>query len=331
MGVVSCSDNPHLVSGALDVESTGPLTSVVFGDIPFPEDNEITDARVELGKQLFFDKRLSSDSTVSCSSCHLPEQAFTDNKVVSDGVGGEVTARNSPSLYNSAFLPKVMFDGEIPTLEMQVIVPIQEHTEMNQEIPSLLERLKAIPYYDSMAHVAFDRPFDAWVLTRSISSFERTLISDNSPFDQYYYMKQKDAISESAKRGFKLFSQDLYCASCHELPFFTNFKVANNGLYKVYEDKGRFRINVDSSEIGFFKVPSLRNIMLTAPYMHDGQFASIDDVLDHYQKGGAGHELQSKHIQPFSLSEEEKTDLKAFLESLTDTSYLETFQYPILP
>lgn len=294
-----------------------------FEVIPYPSDNELTQEKIELGRKLFFDKRLSVNETVSCSSCHLPQYAFTDQKKVSEGIYKRKTERNSPSILNAAYLKTVMYDAHLPTLEMQVIVPIQEHVEMGMNMVELLKRLKSIDEYQAAAKKIFSRDFDAWVLTRSIASYERSLISKNSRFDQYYYQKKKEVLTTSEKRGWKLFSEKLYCTKCHPTPFFTTFLPENNGLYKEYtNDKGRFRIHNDSNDIGKFKIPSLRNIELTYPYMHDGSIESIELIIEHYAKGGQKHSLQNPIIQPFEITEQEKKDLKAFLFSLTDTSYL---------
>jgi len=282
--------------------------------------------KVELGRKLFFDKRLSSDETVSCSSCHLPEMAFTDGLKVSVGVEGRLTERNSPSLLNSGDLPTVMFDGHLPTLEQQVIVPIQEHVEMNMNMLDLITKLKGIPEYSNAAKECFNREFDPWVLTRAISAFERSLTSKNSPFDKYYSDNESKAISKSAKRGWKIFSEDLYCTNCHPAPNFTTYETINNGLYMNYgTDKGRFRIFNDSNDIGKFKIPSLRNITLTAPYMHDGSKASIYDVIDHYSRGGESHKLKDKRITSFKLSDEQENDLINFFSTLVDTSYMKNY------
>ena len=298
----------------------------VLGEVSHPTDNISTPEKIALGRKLFFDKRLSVDNTVACASCHLPSLAFTDGKPVAEGVKGRKTQRNSPSILNAGHLPTVMFDAHLPTLEQQVIVPIQEHVEMDMDMKECLEKLRAIPEYQKAARDIFDREFDAWVMTRSISAFERSLISDNSRFDQYYY-KKKDVLTESEKRGWKIFSEELYCVKCHPAPHFTTYQAENNGLYLDYgEDKGRFRIFSDSNDIGKFKVPSLRNLELTAPYMHDGSMASIDSVLNHYSRGGAGHWNQNSLIEPFELNSQMRSDLKAFLLTLTDTSYMKDFR-----
>lgn len=300
----------------------------VLGEVPHPEDNPTSTAKIELGRKLFFDTRLSKDNTVSCASCHRPEWAFTDHKKVSEGVEGRKTERNSPSILNAGYLQTVMFDAHLPTLEQQVIVPIQEHVEMDISMKELLEKLRAIPEYQKAAKEIFDRPeFDAWVLTRSISAFERSLISANSRFDQYYYGHNKKALNSSEKRGWKIFSEKLYCTQCHPAPHFTNFQAEGNGLYIDYgNDQGRFRIHHDSLDIGKFKVPSLRNIELTFPYMHDGSVSTLDEVIRHYREGGKRHMNQSVIIQPFHLSIKEENDLKNFLKALTDTSYMKDFR-----
>jgi cytochrome c peroxidase len=184
--------------------------------------------------------------------------------------------------------------------------------------------LRADPDYQKAAKEIYGRDFDAWVLTRSISAYERSLVSMNSRFDQYQ-KGNKNAINATEKAGWKLFSETLYCTKCHPAPNFTTYVAENNGLYASYEgksDQGRFRIHHDSLDIGKFKVPSLRNLPLTYPYMHDGSLESIDAVLDHYVKGGNGHPLQHKAIVPFTLSPQERKQLKAFFNSLVDVSYL---------
>lgn len=299
----------------------------VFEEVVHPTDNPTSAEKIALGRQLFFDTRLSRDNSISCASCHHPELAFTDGKRVSEGVEGRKTERNAPSILNAGYLQTVMFDAHLPTLEMQVIVPIQEHVEMDMEMGALMERLRQIPEYQSAARQIFNREFDPWVLTRSIAAFERSLISDNSRFDQYLYHNDKSAMNKREINGWKVFSEKLYCIQCHPAPHFTHFKAENNGLYTDYgSDQGRFRIHHDSLDMGKFKVPSIRNSVLTAPYMHDGSFETLRDVIEHYSKGGAGHQFQHPIIQPFELSESEIEDLLLFFGALTDTSYMKDFR-----
>ena len=293
-------------------------------EYPFPVDNPPSAQKIELGRALFFDKRLSLDESIACANCHNPSFAFTDRKAVSDGINGKHSERNAPTLLNSAFLQTVMFDAHLKTLELQVIVPIQEATEMGHNMKVLIPKLRAIPEYQKAAKTLFDRDFDAWVLTRSIAAFERSLISLNSPYDQY--MKgNKRALSSEQQQGMKLFNS-LYCTTCHPAPYFTNFKAENNGLYQDYGiDKGRFRINLDSADIGFFKTPTLRNIELTYPYMHDGSLQTLDEVIEHYVAGGKHSKGQHPSILRFQLTAREKKQLISFLGALTDTSYLKNF------
>lgn len=292
--------------------------------VPYPSENPTTAEKAALGKLLFFDKRLSKDGNIACASCHDPKKAFTDQLSQSKGIYGQITDRNSPSLLNSGFLKTAMFDAHLQTLELQVIVPIQEKTEMGHNMKELIPQLRSIPEYQEAAKKIFNRNFDAYVLTRSISAFERTLVSMNSRYDQFVKGK-KSALTKSEQAGLKIFAEKLYCTKCHPAPNFTTFEAENNGLYKDYSrinDKGRFRIHLDSSDIGKFKVPSLRNIELTFPYMHDGSEKSLEGVIDFYSKGGRRHPLQNKNIVSFQLSKKEKEQLIDFLKSLTDTSYL---------
>ena len=295
-----------------------------LGEVVHPQDNPSSEDKIELGKKLFFDSRLSSNQTISCASCHIPKFAFTDRLPVSIGVGGGKTVRNSPSILNAGHLKTLMFDAHIKSLEEQVIVPIQEHVEMNISVGELVDRLKNIPEYQDAAKKIFNREFDAWVLTRSLACFERSLISDDSKFDQYMYKQDHSVMSSSELNGWKIFSEKLYCTDCHPAPHFTNFLAENNGVYEDYgQDKGRFRIKGDTLDIGRFKVPSLRNVALTFPYMHDGSMKTLREVIEHYEVGGKSHFNKSNSIKPFTLTDSEKVDLENFLRSLSDTSYLD--------
>lgn len=295
--------------------------------VAHPEDNPLDEAKVELGRKLFFDPRLSRDNTVSCASCHIPEKAFTDGKKTAIGIDGRSNPRNSPSLLNAGFLKTVMFDAHLPTLEMQVIVPIQEHSEMDISMVDLIAKLSKDEYYSKAAKEIFNRNFDPWVLTRSISAFERTLVSMDSRFDKFYFNKDNSVLTKDELAGWTLFSGKLNCIACHAPPYFTTFKAECNGLYEDYgEDQGRFRIHSDSADMGKFKVPSLRNIELTGPYMHDGSFDNLSDIIHHYARGGADHVNKSELIRPFSITVEEETQVISFLKTLTDTTYLKDFR-----
>lgn len=275
--------------------------------------------KVELGKRLFFDVRLSSDNTVSCATCHQVEKAFADGLPLSVGVEGRHSNRNAPSLYNVKFQRRFMFDGEINSLETQLMTPLLDHAEMNADLPRLFKKLSSDRYYQQKAQAIFHRPFDVYVLTRSIAAYERTLISLNSKYDQF--ISGKKQLTGEEYEGYLLFTKKLYCTQCHQPPYFTTGKVQNNGLYKNYGiDQGRYRVTHNDSDKGMFKIPSLRNIEYTAPYMHDGSVKTLLQVIRHYEKGGEGHENQSSVIQPFHLTTTQENNLVLFLKTLSDNS-----------
>lgn len=294
-------------------------TNSVLGEVFHPMDNPYSDEKVELGRKLFFDKRLSLDNEISCATCHDPEKAFTDGEVLGKGVKGRKAIRNSPTLFNVGYSKVFMFDGEIDNLEEQALVPILDHNEMGASMKEVLTKLNKDKGYRDAARKLYNREFDAWVLTRSLACYERTLISDNSDFDKFYFENNEKAISASAKRGWELFSEKLNCVKCHPAPYFTDYQVHNNGrTFLETEDKGRFRINNDSTEIGFFKVPTLRNISITAPYMHDGSVETLELVIDYYASGGGKGMYQEKEIVPFEITKGEKKDLVNFLKTLNN-------------
>jgi cytochrome c peroxidase len=288
-----------------------------------PADNALTRSRVALGRRLFYDPALSADSTRSCASCHAPHLAFSDSTAVSLGIRGRAGTRNSPSLANVAYQQKLLREGSVPTLEMQVLVPVQEHNEFDFNILLVAERLSRMPEYVVMAEKAYGRMPDAFVVTRAIAAFERTLLSGGSPFDEWFFQGKNAAVSAAVKRGYDLFqSEKLSCGKCHEGFLFTNQSFANNGLYEMYPDSGRIRLTGLASDRALWKVPSLRNIALTAPYMHDGSLPTLEAVIDHYQTGGKAHPNRSLLLKPFALTAQERADLLAFLQSLTDEGFV---------
>ncbi|GAB5418891.1 MAG: cytochrome c peroxidase [Crocinitomicaceae bacterium] len=291
---------------------------------PELEKEKVFREKALFGRALFFDLRLSSDRSISCASCHKPELAFTDGKVKSEGVGGKLSFRNAPTLLNVKHNTSFMFDAHVKSLEEQAIVPIQDSNEMNLPMGDLVARLNEVPHYVRAARELYHRDLDAWVITRALAAFQKTLTSDSSAFDQY--LNGERELSSEEKRGWQLFN-DLNCIECHSLPHFTNYQALNNGLYTDYmDDPGKFRIAGDSNMMGAFKVPTLRNITLTAPYMHDGSIATLEQVIDHYIKGGAGGMYQDSRIRKRAISEVEKKYLITFLNALTDTSYMRDFR-----
>lgn len=294
-----------------------------FPPIPFPDDNPFSKASWELGKKLFYDPILSLDSSLSCGSCHKQNLAFADDLAFSPGVFSRPGVRNSPSLANIAYHPYYLREGSVPTLEMQILVPIQEHNEFNHDILSICDKLDKDSLYVQMSMKAYGKRPNPFVLTRAIANFERTILSGNSSFDAYFYQNQSQAISANAIKGMDLFfSSKTQCYTCHEGFNFTDYSFNNNGLDSIYADEGRKRVTGLESDNALFKVPSLRNVAVTAPYMHNGKFATLDEVLEHYNNGGANHPNKSNRIQALNLSAVELQNLKIFLESLTDESFL---------
>lgn len=294
-----------------------------FPEINFPADNEFTPERWAFGKKLFYDPALSLNETISCASCHKPELAFSDDVSLSLGEDNQPGKSNSPTLTNIAYHPYLTRAGGVPNLEMQILVPIQEHDEFNFNIVDLAARLKQIPEYAEAALSCYNRELDPFVITRAIANFERTLISGNSPYDKYFYQGRQNALNAAEKRGMELFfSSKTDCSSCHSDFNFSNYTFENNGLYEQYADSGRMRLTQLEEDRARFKVPTLRNVSVTGPYMHDGSIQTLEDVVNHYNAGGQQHVNKSELIRPLNLSNEERMDLVAFLNSLTDYEFI---------
>ena len=290
---------------------------------PFiPEDNQLSDSRVALGKKLFFDNMMSRDSSLSCASCHQPQFAFSDGRQKSVGIKGREVSRNAPTLTNVAYQPYFLLDGLNPSLETQVKIPIHEHNEFDFHILLIAERMKQDSLYVSLSKDAYNSEPSPQVIAYAIACYERTLISGNSPYDQYFYQGNKTALNDSEIRGMNLFFDDLYCASCHGGFNFSDSRLTNNGLYTNYTDQGRARLTKKTEDQAIFKTPTLRNIGFSAPYMHDGSFESLEQVIDHYSSGAKGHFNQDPLIQPFDISQDQKQDLIAFLIALNDSSFV---------
>ena len=289
--------------------------------IEFPEDNPFSEASLELGGALFFEKLLSRDTSISCQACHMVNVAFADHLPLGEGIQGRHVTRNTPTVFNMAFHPYFMIDGKFKTLEEQVLGPINEHREFDMTPELVMERLKTIPYYEELSQKAYGEALSIEVVQKSIANFERMLISDNSRFDQF--KRGEINLTEQEMKGWVLFqSTELNCIQCHGGYNFTNYAFENNGLKKEYQDSGRALITKQKEDIAKFKVPTLRNVALTYPYMHDGSFATLDSVIDHYASGGKKHSSQSELITGFEINQEERNALIAFLETLTEERYL---------
>lgn len=308
-----------------------PAASEAFAlDIPvgfpaplIPEDNQLSHAKVELGERLFFDPHLSSDNSISCATCHQPQLSFAESHPISEGVNQSPGIRNAPSLANVAYQEALFAEGGIPSLELQAVAPITEAHEMNLDLDELMHRLESDESYVQQFQKAYHSPPTTQSTVKALASFQRTLLSGNSRFDQYYYQGKTNVLNESEINGMDLFfSDEVGCASCHSGFLFTDQSFQNIGLYNIYEDEGLARLTGQSVDIGKFKVPSLRNIGVTAPYMHNGSIETLAEVVDHFNAGGTGHDNQNKSIRSLDLDEQQKADLVNFLKTLTDESFV---------
>ena len=297
--------------------------------VPVPADNPLTAETVALGRQLYYDPILSADKTVSCASCHGPQMGFSDTHPVSLGVGGKKGTRHAPTVINSAYNALQFWDGRAPSLEEQAKGPMINPVEMAMTHVAEIQRLQADPAYVAKFKQAWgtDR-ITIDLVARSIASFERTVLSGNSPFDRFYYGHDKKALSASAQRGLKLFMdpKKANCEVCHTIgkddALFTDNKFHNLGIGADINgnmiDLGRFAETKNETDWGAFKTPSLRNIAQRAPYMHDGTFPTLNDALGHYIGGGNMNPHLDKEIHALDfLTFEERGDLLAFLDALT--------------
>jgi len=299
--------------------------------IPIPPDNPPTEETIALGRRLYYDPGLSADGTVSCATCHAPDLSFRDGKALSNGVAGQLGSRRAPTVVNAAYNTLQFWDGRAPSLEKQAEGPLTNPVEMANTLEGVVNYVQSDPKYRALFARAWGtKEITIDLVTRSIGSFERTVVIGNSPFDRFYYRGDKKALSPAAQRGLKLFLNQKKgnCSVCHVIgkryALFTDNKFHNIGVGADtsgnFEDVGRYVQTKSASDMGAFKTPTLRNIAKTAPYMHDGSLATLKDVVDHYVGGGTSNPHLDKEIHALAfLTFNERADLKAFLESLTGT------------
>lgn len=347
--------------------SAAPQTPLGLPPVPIPPDNPQTEAKVALGDRLFHDKRFSADGKVACSTCHDREKAFTDHKPVSEGFRNLRGTRNAPTVINAAYMKSQFWDGREPDLEHQAKQPFVNPVEgglPNHE--PLLEVIRKDPEYVKAFKEVFGvKAADITIdhVVKAIAAFERTVISGNSPFDRWRYGGEEDALTEAQKRGFEVFVGKGRCVSCHVIEqtqaLFTDSKFHNIGVgFKKIQGKefevarefirakrqgadvdvtvltkpeaselGRFAVTEDFTEVGAFKTPTLRNVAVTFPYMHDGSLETLEDVVEFYNNGGRLRPddpvspFLSGGIRPLGLTEQEKRDLVEFLKALTSPEY----------
>lgn len=321
------------------IEKLAPLP-----EIPVPEDNPMSDEKVELGKMLYFDTRLSGDSSISCSKCHNPDTGFTEPNELSTSYPGTKHWRHTPTVLNAAYAEHFFWDGRAGSLEEQALGPIQAPIEMNQNLAHLEAKLSQIPEYVKRFKAVFNAPPNRDDLAKAIAAFERTIVSTNVPLDEFL-KGDEDAMDDQQVRGMKLFEGKAGCIKCHGGAILSDqkfhvtgvpetealqkesdriamrqFFARDSGLEdydKTDRDHGRFFNSKNEKEKGAFKTPSLREVTITAPYMHNGAFKTLEEVVDFYNKGGGEHPNKDPLLKPLNLTDQEKEDLIAFLDALT--------------
>lgn len=291
--------------------------------VKIPKDNPMTEAKVELGKQLYFDKRLSKDNTISCASCHDPKKGWSNDAAVATGIARQKGGRSSPTIINAAYHRFQFWDGRAASLEEQALGPIQNPIEMGETLENVVKKLNAIEGYKTQFQDVFGTDVTSENLGKAIAAFERTVLSGNSPYDKYE-AGDKEALSESAERGMKLFFGKANCSACHAGSNLSDNAFHNIGIGMEADkpDEGRVAISKLGGDTGSFKTPGLRDIARSAPYMHDGSLKTLEEVVDHYVKGGIKNEFLDEELFPIELTDEEKQDLVTFLkEGLASENY----------
>ena len=342
-------------------------------DLPIPQNNPLTPEKIDLGRRLFFDRRLSPNDTMSCAMCHIPAQGFTANEArLAVGISGKTGKRNAPALYNVAYQRLLFHDGREFTLEDQIISPMTNPVEMgNPSIGYVVNKIKQIPGYTQTFQGIFSEEPSVATLGKALASYQRTLLSGNAPFDSWYFGGEEHAVSDEVKAGFQIFSGKGKCFVCHSVgkdaALFTDHQFHNTGVahFKLIPEKtvaidlggglqvqmprtqideilqmpgndlGRYEVTLDSTDVWRYKTPSLRNVSLTAPYMHNGILLSLEEVIAYYDRGGTGIEGQDERISPLNLTTSEKQALLTFLHSLTgdnvDELAQESYPHAALP
>jgi cytochrome c peroxidase len=321
-----------------------------------PADNPMTEAKAKLGDTLFDDKRLSIDNSLACNTCHPPRTGFTTHTETSRGVGFQIGKRNAPSILNAMFYKSMFWDGRAATLEEQATLPILNSIEMGQKDPKdVVAKLSAVPQYVDAFRQVFGHPVNWQDLGRALAAFERTRVSTQAPFDRFLRGDEK-GLNASQRRGWTLFTGKARCGSCHPydpaLPVFGDNRFHNTGLAARkqdfnqlatraaksvatnnkaeldklaletdYSELGRFLVTKNREEIGAFKTPFLRDVLLTGPYMHDGSLETLWDVVEFFNKGGGANPFLDRNMQPLGLTEAEMDDLVNFLSALTSDRF----------
>lgn len=303
----------------MQLQLTLPL-GLEHSSLVIPEDNPLTREKVELGKLLFFDKRLSANATIACASCHIPSLALTDGQPVSTGIHRQQGGRGAPTAINRAFSSAQFWDGRAGTLEEQSIGPFVNPIEHGfSSHDELVAKVQQFAGYQPLFDQAFGSgPITVKLIGKAIASFQRTLLSGNSAYDQFGVGGNEMALSAKAQNGFRVFVGKGQCLRCHFGFNFTDERFHNLGVDwdKDHIDVGRFAVTKNPKDLGAFKTPTLREVARTAPYMHDGRFATLPQVVDFYDQGGIPNPHLDPAMKPLNLADQEKKDLVEFLHAL---------------
>jgi cytochrome c peroxidase len=321
-GSLQAQQRQLAVTTASATAAAAPLIKVPLGlpEVPVPEDNPITAEKIALGKKLYFDTRLSKDGTISCAACHNPETAWTEHRATSKGIGGQIGGANSPTVINSAYGTTQFWDGRAASLEEQALGPIENPIEMGHDLKVLVGELAKVPEYEQGFQKAFGTGVTKEGIAKAIASFERTVLSGNSPYDRFQAGRQ-DALTEAQKRGLEVFEK-ARCATCHRPPLFTNFRFHNAGvgMNKDQPDQGRKSVSKEDGDLGKFRVPTLREVANTGPYFHDGSVETLEAAVKLMVDGGLDNPNLSammKAVRRTELAEQDRKDLVEFLKSLS--------------
>ena len=331
LGVLGNGARLHAQSASS--ESELPAVPQGLPPLKHPDDNPPTAAKIELGKQLYFDPRLSRDRDISCASCHDPAKGWGNGDQFAKGFGGKLGGRNSPTIINSAYNRFQFWDGRAGSLEEQALGPMQNPIEMNMSLPEIVDRLNEVEGYRQQFQEVFGSDeITEERIAQAIAAYERTILSGDAPYDRFK-AGDKAALSEAAQRGMELFFGKAQCSSCHSGPNFTDNAFHNLGVGMSADspDVGREEISKLGGDRGSFKTPTLREIARTAPYMHDGSMKTLEEVIEHYDRGGQQNPYLDESVFPLKLTDQEKQDLIVFLkEGLSSDSYPE-HEPPDLP
>jgi cytochrome c peroxidase len=290
----------------------------IFPNVPVPPQNPLTQAKVELGFRLFFEPRLSANNQMSCASCHQPQRGFSNAEPNAAGVTGQRGHRNVPTIYTTAWYKTQFWDGRSASLEEQALGPIENPIEMNEKLENVVRKLGELPYYRSKFQQTFGTAITPQGIAQALASFERALSQKPTPYDRFID-GDINALTPSQERGMIIFGRQAHCATCHKGLQSTDNKFHNLGvgMNQPKPDLGRFEVTRLAEDTGAFRTPSLRNVELTGPYMHDGSLRSLEEVIEFYVQGGIPNPYLSNEMNPLNLSGEDKADLLAFLKSLT--------------